>query len=33
MKKNGYQVAVIAPTEVLARQHMENLINLLQGQV
>ncbi len=29
--KNGYQVAVIAPTEVLARQHMENLINLLQG--
>jgi len=29
--KNGYQVAVIAPTEVLARQHMENLIKLLQG--
>lgn len=29
--KNGYQVAVIAPTEVLARQHMENLSKLLAG--
>lgn len=29
--KNGYQVAVIAPTEVLARQHMVNLVNLIQG--
>lgn len=29
--KNGYQVAVIAPTEVLARQHMANLIKLIQG--
>jgi len=29
--KNGYQVAVIAPTEVLARQHMENLLKLISG--
>ncbi|MGE4318040.1 MAG: ATP-dependent DNA helicase RecG [Deferribacterales bacterium] len=29
--KNGYQVAVIAPTEVLARQHMVNLVKLIQG--
>jgi ATP-dependent DNA helicase RecG len=29
--KNGFQVAVIAPTEVLARQHMINLIKLIQG--
>jgi len=29
--KNGYQVAVIAPTEVLARQHMANLLKLIQG--
>lgn len=29
--KNGHQVAVIAPTEVLARQHMANLIKLIQG--
>lgn len=29
--KNGYQVAVIAPTEVLARQHMVNLLKLLRG--
>ncbi|MGD9808726.1 MAG: ATP-dependent DNA helicase RecG [Deferribacterales bacterium] len=28
--KNGYQVAVIAPTEVLARQHMSNLLKLIQ---
>jgi ATP-dependent DNA helicase RecG len=29
--KNGYQVAVIAPTEVLARQHMVNLQKLIGG--
>jgi len=29
--KNGYQVAVIAPTEVLARQHMANLLKLVAG--
>lgn len=29
--KNGYQVAVIAPTEVLARQHMINLTKLIAG--
>ena len=29
--KNGWQVAVIAPTEVLARQHMTNLVKLIQG--
>jgi len=29
--RNGYQVAVIAPTEVLARQHMENLLKLTGG--
>jgi len=29
--KNGYQVAVIAPTEVLARQHMANLQSLIGG--
>ena len=29
--KNSYQVAVIAPTEVLARQHMANLTKLIAG--
>lgn len=29
--KNGYQAAMMAPTEILARQHYESLRTLLQG--